>query len=141
MAQPNSRESIIQYAFRQLGAPVVEINVDQQQAQDRLDDALQFFSERHFDGVERAFFTYALTEQEVLAAIGKAAIEHVTQDDLVVLIGIGQAIKDGDANVDNVFRPKKVNAMSGKDIDPIHIKVTDNFDDKLKQATGKLEFE
>lgn len=65
MAQPNSRESIIQYAFRQLGAPVVEINVDQQQAQDRLDDALQFFSERHFDGVERAFFTYQLTAQDI----------------------------------------------------------------------------
>jgi len=65
MSLPNSRESIIQYAFRQLGAPVVEINVDYQQAQDRLDDALQFFSERHFDGVERVFFTYALTEDDI----------------------------------------------------------------------------
>ena len=65
MAQPNSRSSIIEYAYRQLGAPVVEINVDYEQANDRLDDALQFFAERHFDGVERAFFSYQLTETDV----------------------------------------------------------------------------
>jgi len=91
-----------------------------------------------FDGFNT---TYSLTEQEILAVIGKAAIEHVTQDDLVVLIGIGQAIKDGDATVDSIFRPKKVNAISGKDIDPIEIKVTEKFDNKLKESTGKLEFE
>lgn len=65
MAQPNSRSSIIEYAYRQLGAPVVEINVDYEQANDRLDDALQFFAERHFDGVERAFFSYQLTESDI----------------------------------------------------------------------------
>ena len=64
MAQPNSRQSLIDYAYRQLGAPVIEINVDYEQASDRLDDALQFFSERHFDGVERAFFSYQLTDIE-----------------------------------------------------------------------------
>jgi hypothetical protein len=65
MAKPNSKESLIEYTFRQLGAPVVEINVDYQQALDRLDDALQFFSERHFDGVERAYFSYQLTEADI----------------------------------------------------------------------------
>ena len=65
MAQPNSRQSIIDYAYRQLGAPVIEINVDYEQASDRLDDALQFFSERHFDGVERAFFSYQLTDNDL----------------------------------------------------------------------------
>lgn len=65
MAKPNSKESLIEYTFRQLGAPVVEINVDYQQALDRLDDALQFFSERHFDGVERAYFSYQLTETDI----------------------------------------------------------------------------
>ena len=91
-----------------------------------------------FDGFNS---TYGVTEQEILGVIGKAALEHITQDDLVVLIGIGQAIKDGDTNVDLVFRPKKTNAMSGKDIAPIEIKVTENFDNKLKESTGKLEFE
>lgn len=51
--------------------------------------------------------TYGLTEQEVLSVIGKAAVDHITSDDLVVLIGIGQAIKDGETTVDNTFRQKK----------------------------------
>ena len=65
MAQPNSRDSLIQYAYRQLGAPVIEINVDYEQANDRLDDALQFFSERHYDGVERAYFSYQVTDTDI----------------------------------------------------------------------------
>lgn len=51
--------------------------------------------------------TYTLTEKEVLSAIGKAAVDHITPDDLVVLIGIGQAIKDGDTSVDTAFKGKK----------------------------------
>lgn len=57
-----------------------------------------------FDGLKN---TYELTEKEILSAIGKAAIDHVTADDLVVLIGIGRAIKDGDTDVDSAFKGKK----------------------------------
>lgn len=53
--------------------------------------------------------TYEVTEAEVLGAIGKAAIDHITPDDLVVLIGIGQSIKDGDTTVEMAFRSKGVN--------------------------------
>lgn len=52
--------------------------------------------------------TYSLTEAEILTAIGKAAVDHVTGDDIVVLIGIGQAIKDGDTTVDQAFKSGKV---------------------------------
>jgi len=65
MAAPNSRQTLIEYSLRQLGAPVVDINVDWQQCEDRLDDALQYFSERHFDGVEKAFFLYPVTAQDI----------------------------------------------------------------------------
>lgn len=65
MAHPNSRESLIDYCFRRLGAPVIEINVDYSQAEDRLDDALEFFQERHFDGVEKVFFRHQITQQDV----------------------------------------------------------------------------
>lgn len=51
--------------------------------------------------------TYSLTEKEVLSSIGKAAVDHITPDDLVVLIGIGQAIKDGDTTVDAAFKGVK----------------------------------
>lgn len=48
--------------------------------------------------------TYSLTEAEILSAIGKASIDHITADDLVVLIGLGTAIKDGDTNIETAFR-------------------------------------
>jgi hypothetical protein len=51
--------------------------------------------------------TYNVKEEEILKAIGKAAIEHITVDDLVVLIGIGTAIKDGDTTIDQAFKTVK----------------------------------
>lgn len=51
--------------------------------------------------------SYSVTEQEVLSAIGKASIDHITPDDLVVLIGIGTAIKDGDTDIETAFRKAK----------------------------------
>ena len=51
MAQPSTRSELITYAKRQLGAPVLEINVADEQVEDLLDDAIQYFQERHFDGV------------------------------------------------------------------------------------------
>ena len=64
MATPNSRETLIEYCFKRLGSPVIEINVEWTQAEDRLDDALEFFKERHFDGVEKVFFSYKVTEED-----------------------------------------------------------------------------
>lgn len=65
MANIQSRADLINYCFRHLGAPVIEINVDWQQAEDRLDEALQYFTERHFDGVEKVFFKYQLTQENI----------------------------------------------------------------------------
>lgn len=65
MARPNSRQTLIEYCLRKLGAPVIEINVDWQQCEERLDDALDYFTERHFDGVEKVFFKYQVTEQDI----------------------------------------------------------------------------
>jgi len=65
MATIQSREDLINYSLRYLGAPVIEINVDWQQCEDRLDEALQYFTERHFDGVEKVFFKYQLTQQNI----------------------------------------------------------------------------
>lgn len=48
--------------------------------------------------------TYSVTEKEILSTVGKAAIEHLSADDLVVLIGIGTAIKDGDTTVELAFK-------------------------------------
>ena len=53
MAKPSSRSDLINYTKRQLGAPVLEINVADEQIDDLIDDALQIFQERHFDGVTK----------------------------------------------------------------------------------------
>lgn len=48
--------------------------------------------------------TYNVTEEEILSVVGKASISHITPDDLVVLIGVGQAIKDGDTTIELAFK-------------------------------------
>ena len=65
MAQPSSRTELIDYCKRQLGAPVLEINVAEEQIEDILDDSIQFFQERHFDGVYPTFMKYKLTDNDV----------------------------------------------------------------------------
>ncbi len=65
MAQPATRQQLKDYALRRLGDPVIEINVDDAQVEDRLDDALQFFAEYHFDGVQKQFYKYQLTAEDI----------------------------------------------------------------------------
>ena len=60
-----SKQELIDYSFRKLGSPVLEINVDYQQAEDRLEDALEYFQERHFDGVDKVFFKYQVTAEDI----------------------------------------------------------------------------
>lgn len=61
----SSREQLKDYALRRLGFPVIEINVDDAQVEDRIDDALQFFSQYHFDGVEEAYLPYVITQTDI----------------------------------------------------------------------------
>jgi hypothetical protein len=71
MAQPTNRQEFIEYCLRRLGAPVLEINVAQEQVEDRIDDAIQHFQERHFDGVELTYLKYKVTQEDVDRASGK----------------------------------------------------------------------
>jgi hypothetical protein len=65
MAQPASRSDFKNYCLRQLGAPVLEINVADEQIDDIIDDALQYFHERHFDGVMRTYLKYQVTQDDI----------------------------------------------------------------------------
>jgi hypothetical protein len=65
MAQPSSRQELIDYCLRKLGAPVLEINVAEEQIEDLVDDALQFFQERHFDGVYQTYLKYKVTQEDI----------------------------------------------------------------------------
>jgi len=65
MAKPATRQQLIDYCFRKLGAPVLEINVDDDQVDDLVDDAIQLFNERHFDGVEQMYLKYKITNGDI----------------------------------------------------------------------------
>ena len=65
MAKPTSRQGLIDYCLRQLGAPVLEVNVAQEQIEDLVDDAIQYFNERHFDGVTQVYLKYQITDEDV----------------------------------------------------------------------------
>ena len=61
-----TRQNLIDYCLRRLGAPVTEINVDDDQVSDRIDDAIEFFQEYHFDGVEKVFLKHEITAQNII---------------------------------------------------------------------------
>jgi hypothetical protein len=74
MATPSSRSALKEYALRALGKPVIEINVDDDQLEDRLDEALQYYAQYHYDGIRRTYLKYKLTaaDKTRLAAINPA---------------------------------------------------------------------
>lgn len=65
MANPNSRATLIDYCKRRLGDPVVEINVDEDQLEDRVDEALQYYQEYHSDAVLRTYLKHQVTSSDV----------------------------------------------------------------------------
>ena len=71
MAKPASRTQLVDYCLRKLGAPVLEINIDDDQIDDAVDDAIQLFNERHFDGVERMYLKYKITQDDIDRGTGK----------------------------------------------------------------------
>ena len=96
MAQPASRQDLVNYCKRQLGAPVLEINVADEQVDDLIDDALQFFHERHFDGVTQTFLKYKITQEDIDRgrARGDAVLTSVTstKDILNTSVAVGQTV-------------------------------------------------
>ena len=65
MAKPSTRQELIDYSLRKLGAPVLEVNVADEQIDDLVDDTIQFFNERHFVGVERMYLKYKITQDDI----------------------------------------------------------------------------
>jgi hypothetical protein len=65
MAQVTTRDELKDYALRRLGAPVITINVDDEQLEDRIDDAIQFYQDYHYDATESFFWKHEITQQDV----------------------------------------------------------------------------
>lgn len=65
MTIPTSRATFKEYCLRKLGKPVIEINVDDDQVDDRIDEALRFYYDYHFDGAERVYYKYKITAADI----------------------------------------------------------------------------
>ena len=64
MSIPSSRDQLKDWCLRQLGHPVLEVNVDDDQVDDAVDSALQYFQDFHFDGVERWYYSHQITDTD-----------------------------------------------------------------------------
>lgn len=65
MATPTTKATFKEYCLRKLGKPVIEINVDDDQVDDRIDEALRYWYDYHFDGSEKIYYKHAITETDV----------------------------------------------------------------------------
>lgn len=72
----STRENFIEYCLRKLGSPIVEINIDPDQIEDRIDEAIEYFRLYHWDGIERVFLKYKVTETD-------AANRYITLPDYI----------------------------------------------------------
>jgi hypothetical protein len=79
MAIPNSRQSVIDYCLRNLGEPVLEINVSEEQIEDRIDEALQFYQEYHSDAISPVFHKHQVTAQDIQN-------EYITIPDAITVV-------------------------------------------------------
>ena len=106
MAKPNSRSTLQDYCLRNLGAPVIEINVDEDQLEDRTDDAIQFYQEFNSDAVIREYIKHELTSTDITNS-------YITVAD----------------SVTSVVRMLKINATQGSSLFDMgyHMRMNDIF--------------
>jgi hypothetical protein len=90
MAVPNSRQAFKEYCLRRLGSPVIDINVDDEQVEDRIDEALKYYHDYHFDGTER------ILHKHIVTATDKAN-GYITIPESIIgintIIPVGQALQ------------------------------------------------
>lgn len=91
MAQPASRAELKEYCLKQLGKPVLEINVDDDQIDNLIDDAIQYFHERHYDGIERVYLKHKLTPTNKNIAAQSTPVGSATTSPVVVGAGLTSA--------------------------------------------------
>ena len=96
MAIPNSRETLKKWCLTKLGEPVIKVNVSNDQIEDRIDEALQYFAEYHFDGVEQIYYKHEVTATDITN-------EYITlNDDLIAVTGVFQ-LGGGNSNSGGIF--------------------------------------
>lgn len=103
MASPTNRVEFKDYCLRRLGHPVVEINVDDDQIDDRIDEALEYYKDYHFDGSEKLYYKYQITANNVHDKVYDVQITNggtgYSNSDVVVYTGGGNPSETPVANV------------------------------------------
>ena len=91
MATPSTREQLKDYALRALGQPVIEINVDNDQLEDRLDEAMQYYSQFHMNAIKRCYLKYEYTQADYDRIVTNGDVsESITKNS--VTTGFGRVL-------------------------------------------------
>ena len=114
MANPATRQELADYGKRQLGAPVLEVNVADEQVEDLLDDAIQVYQNRHMDGVELMYLKHRVTKnfldsiQATKVAEGETSIGITTTSTTANITGLGTTTFDFEENQNFIQIPDAV---------------------------------
>ena len=109
MAQPNSRTTLIDYCLRSLGAPVIEINVDEDQVDDRIDEALQFYQTYHADAIEKFYLKHEVTNSSLTLTAAIATNFTVGETITGGTSGAKAVVKTVSGSIITYNRPKDLN--------------------------------
>lgn len=102
MSKPSTREELKTYCLRKLGWPVTEINIDDLQMEDRVDDALQFFQEYHFDAVEKVYEKHQITQGDIdnqYVSVPSSGWSNTSPDTSDAYIGITKIFRPSSSSV------------------------------------------
>ena len=106
MATPASRDNLKEYALRALGKPVIEINVDDDQVDDRIDEGLQYFAQFHYDAIRRTYLKYKYTQADKDRMTVDGSAESVTKNSVTTSWTEGQnflVVPESIVSVINIF--------------------------------------
>lgn len=126
MAVPNSRPTLIKYCKRALGAPVIEINVDDDQVEDRIDEALQFYQEYHSDAIEKVYLKHEITQTDI--------------DNGKLAVPVGITIDSGITSITKVFNLTPNGGASSTNMFNFDYQQALNDMHNLQYHTGLVDF-
>ena len=120
MAIPSTKATLKTYCLRALGSGVIDINVSDDQVDDRLDEALQYFAQYHYDGIEKMYLKYQITEADITRAATNTTTTATDSVDNTVTASFGEG---------NGFIPMPQTVVSVLNIFPFSNKTTNNMFD------------
>ena len=119
MAQPTTRKEFKDYCLRKLGHPVIQINVSDEQIEDRVEEALSFWNDYHYNGSELVYLKHRLTQQEIdQGYVDLSNTEHAKLLGVVRVFDIFSSISTGTGmfNVNYQFVLNNLQDLTGYSI-------------------------